>query len=94
MFRRILRVFMWLLLLAVAVGGYVGYRLAVGTPFTLTQLADRQAIYFLLDTPELLTSVGLVDGTMLDYHSGKLSDYGVAERNRGFEMAEHNLAEL
>jgi uncharacterized protein (DUF885 family) len=94
MFRRILRVFMWLLLLAVAVGGYVGYRLALGTPFTLTQLADRQAIYFLLDTPELLTSVGLVDGTMLDYHSGKLSDYGVAERNRGFAMAEHNLAEL
>lgn len=94
MIRRILRVFLWLLAIALVVGGYVGYRLVWGTPFTITQLADRQAIFFLLDTPELLTSVGLVDGTMLDFHSGKLSDYGVAERDRRFAVAEQNLSEL
>lgn len=94
MIRRILRVFLWLLAIASVVGGYVGYRLVWGTPFTITQLADRQAIFFLLDTPELLTSVGLVDGTMLDFHSGKLSDYGVAERDRRFAVAEQNLSEL
>lgn len=92
--RRILRVFLWLLAIASVVGGYVGYRLAWGTPFTITQLADRQAVYFLLDTPELLTSIGLVDGTMLDFHSGKLSDYGVAERDRRLAVVEQNLSEL
>lgn len=94
MIRRILRGFLWLLAIATVIGGYVGYRLAWGKPFTLSQLADRQAIYFLFDTPELLTSIGLIDGTMLDFHSGKLSDYGVAERNRGFAIAERNLQEL
>jgi uncharacterized protein (DUF885 family) len=94
MIRRILRAFLWVLAIASVIGGYVGYRLAWGEPFTLTQLADRQAIYFLLDTPELLTSIGIIDGTMLDYHSGKLSDYGVAERDHGFAIAEHNLKEL
>ena len=89
-----MRVFLWLLAIAAVIGGYVGYRLVWGTPFTLTQLADRQAMYFLLDSPELLTSIGLVDGTMLDYHSGKLSDYGVAERDHGFAVAERNLNEL
>ncbi|MEQ1755467.1 MAG: DUF885 domain-containing protein [Micropepsaceae bacterium] len=94
MIRRILHGFLWLLAIASVIGGYVGYRLVWGMPFTLTQLADRQAIYFLFDSPELLTSIGLVDGTMLDYHSGKLSDYGVAERDRQLRIAEHNLAEL
>ncbi len=94
MIRRIMRTFLWVLAIASVIGGYVGYRLAWGKPFTLTQLADRQAIYFLLDKPELLTSIGIVDGTMLDYHSGKLSDYGVAERDHGFAFAEHNLKEL
>ncbi len=92
--RRILRVFLWLLAIASVVGGYVGYRLAWGTPFTITQLADRQAVYFLLDTPELLTSIGLVDGTMLDFHSGELSDFGVAERDRRLAVVEQNLSEL
>lgn len=92
--RRVLRVFLWLLAIAAVVGGYVGYRLAWGTPFTITQLADRQAVYFLLDTPELLTSIGLVDGTMLDFHSGKLSDFGVAERDRRLALVEQNLSEL
>ncbi|MBP6013388.1 MAG: DUF885 domain-containing protein [Alphaproteobacteria bacterium] len=94
MIRRTLRVFLWLLAIAVVIGGYAGYRLVWGTPFTITQLADRQAIFFLLDSPELLTSIGLVDGTMLDFHSGKFSDYGVAERDRNFAVAERNLAEL
>lgn len=94
MFRTILRGLRWLLLIATVVGGYAGYRLIWGTPFTLTQLADRQAIFFLLDSPELLTSIGFVDGTFLDYHSGTLSDYGPAERDRLLAVAERNLAEL
>jgi uncharacterized protein (DUF885 family) len=91
---RIVRIFLWLLLIGVAVGGYAAYRLIWGTPFTVTQLADRQAIYLLMDEPELLTSVGLVDGSWLDYHSGKFSDYGQAERARQLARAKGYLAEL
>lgn len=83
-----------LLILAIVAGSYVGYRLIWGTPFTLRQLADRQAIFFLMDSPELLTTVGLVDGTWLDFHSGKLSEYGAAKRDRDYERLEENLKEL
>jgi uncharacterized protein (DUF885 family) len=94
MFRWIWRIFLVLLLAAVAIGGYTAYRLIWGTPFNMRLLADRQAIFFLMDSPEFLTQIGLVDGTMLDYHSGKWSDYGVEERNRNFAKAEANLKEL
>jgi len=45
-------------------------------------LLDRQAPYFLLDSPQLLKSLGLVDGTWLDLHSGKLDEYSLAKRER------------
>jgi uncharacterized protein (DUF885 family) len=91
---RVVRFFMWAFLIGALAGAYAGYRLIWGTPFTLRQLADRQAIYFLMDSPELLTSIGLVDGTWLDFHSGKLSDYGLAERDRTFATLRRNLEEL
>ncbi len=34
---------------------------------------------FLLDGPELLTSIGAIDNTPLDFHSGKLADYTKAQ---------------
>ncbi len=91
---RIVRIFLLLLLVGVVAGGYAAYRTIWGTPFSLRMLADRQAIYYLLDEPELLTNLGLVDGTWLDYHSGKLSDYGVAERDREYAVLARNLGEL
>ena len=91
---RIFRIFLWLLVIGLVAGGYAGYRLVWGTPFTLSQLADRQAIYLLMDEPEFLTQIGIVDGTWLDFHSGKISDYGQAERQREIARAEKFQAEL
>jgi uncharacterized protein (DUF885 family) len=91
---RIFRIFLWLLVIGLVAGGYAGYRLIWGTPFTLSQLADRQAIYLLMDEPEFLTQIGIVDGTWLDFHSGKISDYGQAERQREIARAEKFQAEL
>ena len=79
---RIFRIILWVCLIGAVAGGYAVYRLLWGTPFTMTQLADRQAIYYLLEAPELLTQVGIADGTMLDFHSGKLDDFGPQERAR------------
>jgi uncharacterized protein (DUF885 family) len=81
-------------LVALVVGAYAGYRIAFGTPFTLKQLANRQALLFLVDNPELFTTVGIADGTVFDRHSGKLAEVGVKKRDADYAQAERFLAEV
>jgi len=92
--KAILRALGWLLLVALIVGAYAAYRIGWGKPFTITQLANRQAIYQTLVSPELATYVGAVDGTLLDFHSGKLSPITVEERDRAREINARMLAEV
>jgi hypothetical protein len=68
-------------LVVLIVGTYCGYRILFGTPFTLNQLANRQAILFVMNNPEIFTTIGVIDGTMLDFHSGKLAEVGVKKRD-------------
>jgi uncharacterized protein (DUF885 family) len=84
----------WALLAALIVGGYAAYRVGWGTPFTVNQLADRQALAFVTANPELFSSIGAVDGTQLDFHSSKLSELTVAKRDEEFARSEKFLAEL
>ena len=84
----------WALLGLVVVGLYPGYRLICGHPFTINQLANRQAVSFLVRNPELLTTIGAVDGTLLDFHSGKLAPVGVAKRDEDYAWAEKAIAEV
>jgi len=84
----------FVLLAALAVGIYAGWRIGFGHPFTLNQLADRQAIAFVARSPELFTQIGLVDGTLLDRHSGKLAPVGVARRDSDYAFTEKLLREL
>ncbi|MGE0181921.1 MAG: DUF885 family protein [Parvularculaceae bacterium] len=44
-------------------------------PVTVNNAVNKFAVEFAIDTPELLTGLGAVDNTPLDFHSGKLSDY-------------------
>jgi hypothetical protein len=67
------------LVLAVIVG-YAAYRTIWGKPFTLNMLANRQAIEFLIENPELFSQVGLVDGTISDRHSNKRAARDILER--------------
>src|SRR5687768_4455359 len=92
--RSIWRVARWPLLALVLVGLYAGYRLVWGTPFTLRQLADRQAIQLMLPEPELLTAVGAVDGGLLDRHSGRLAPVDVARRDERYARLDAFVAEL
>ena len=68
------------------VAAYCGYRIAYGTPFTIKELANRQAILFLLRNPEVLTQIGIVDGTVLDWTSGKLAAVGVKKRDDDYAL--------
>jgi uncharacterized protein (DUF885 family) len=92
--KKVLKVLGWTLLLLLVVGGYAGYRVVWGHPFTLNQLANRQAIFFLLRNPELFSSIGLVDGTPLDRHSGKLAPVGLEKRESDYAFGRRALAEV
>jgi uncharacterized protein (DUF885 family) len=76
------------------VGGYFSYRIGLGKPFSINQLANRQAIFFLVANPELFTQVGIVDGTIFDRHSGKLSAVGVQKRDHDYATAAKFTAEV
>jgi uncharacterized protein (DUF885 family) len=79
---------------AAAAGIYAGYRIGFGHPFTINQLADRQAIAFVARNPEVFTQIGIIDGTFLDHHSGKLAPVGVAKRDEDYAFAERALREV
>ena len=89
-----LRILGWAVLAALLVGIYAGYRIIWGHPFNINQLANRQAFFFLVRNPELFTSIGAVDGTILDRHSGKLAPVGVEKRDADYAFTETSLAEV
>jgi uncharacterized protein (DUF885 family) len=92
--KKFLKVLGWTALVLALVGAYAGYRILWGHPFTINQLANRQAFYFLVRNPELFTQVGIADGTIFDRHSGKLAAVGVGKRDSDYEFAEKALAEV
>ena len=84
----------WTALVLAAVLGYAGYRTIWGKPFTINTLANRQTLLFLVKNPELFTSVGIADGTIFDFHSGKLAAVGVPKRDQDYADAERYLAQV
>jgi uncharacterized protein (DUF885 family) len=88
------RVTGWMGLAVLLVAGYAVYRISFGKPFTINELANRQAALYLLDNPEQLTQVGLVDGTFLDWHSGKLTSVGVKKRDDDYATTERFIREV
>jgi uncharacterized protein (DUF885 family) len=92
--RSILRVVGYALLVALAGGGYWTYHLLWGKPFNFDHLIDRQGIYLLMSRPQILTQLGLIDGTMLDFHSDKLDEATLAERDRLNAETKRNIAEM
>ena len=64
--------YLLLLILLTGVGLYVWFWAA---PVGVNNYANKVSAQFLLRSPELLTSLGLVDNTPLDFHSGKLGRY-------------------
>jgi uncharacterized protein (DUF885 family) len=84
----------WLLVVLAAVLGYAVYRTVWGKPFTLNTLANRQALEFLARNPELFSLVGLLDGSVLDFHSGKLAPYTLAQRDGDYAQMARFLSEV
>jgi uncharacterized protein (DUF885 family) len=91
MFWKILR---WVGLLVLLAGGYAAYRVGFGKPFTINELANRQAFLFLIQNPELFTQVGIADGTIFDWHSGRLAAVGVKKRDADYATAERFVRQV
>ena len=92
--RAVWRVLRWPLLILLVAAIWAGWRIGFGKPFTISQLANRQALLFLADDPQLLTEIGLIDGTVLDFHSGRLTPVTTARRDGQYAKLERFLREL
>jgi len=92
--KKFLKILGWTALVLLLVGSYAGYRIVWGHPFSINQLANRQALFFLLRNPETFTMIGAVDGTPLDRHSGKLAEVGPAKRAEDQAFLEQALADI
>ena len=53
------------------------------TPVGVNNYINKVTFKLAIDSPELLTYLGAIDNTPLDFHSGKLADYTVEEEERG-----------
>ena len=63
-------------------------------PWSIDHLYARVFLRYALRHPELLTQLGMLDGTPLDHYSDKLDDYSVAAQEEDARFAERQLAIL
>jgi uncharacterized protein (DUF885 family) len=84
----------WSVLALLVVAAYSAYRIGWGKPFTINLLANRQALELVVRNPELFTSIGIVDGTVFDRHSGHLTEVGTAKRDLDYVVAERFAQEV
>lgn len=75
------RIFGGLLLLVIAAAGGAAMWFWF-TPVGVNNYINKVTIEFAVDSPELITQLGLVDNTPLDFHSGKLADYTKAQDDK------------
>ncbi len=71
--------------------GIWAYNLLWGKPFNIDHFFERYLIGAVMDEPEILTVVGVVENSMLDFHSHKLTD---ASPQHNYKMLERDLKYL
>ena len=55
------------------------------TPVGVNNYINKVTIQVAMESPELITRLGLIDNTVLDFHSGKLADYTKEADERSLE---------
>jgi uncharacterized protein (DUF885 family) len=91
-----LRMLKWLFLAVLSITGlaaaYGAYIVFINPSLHMT--IDKQTFAMALESPEMLTELGAIEGTMLDYHSGRLNDVSWDKRARDYDTARRNLAAI
>ena len=62
-----------------ALGGYIWFW---GKPVGVNNYINKASIKMVGDSPEMLTYMGMIDNTFLDFHIGKLADYSKAQEDK------------
>ena len=78
-----------LIVLAAGAGSYLLFI----NPSVSTTL-NKQTFWMLTENPELLTRLGAIEGTILDFHSGKLSDESWGTKAKVTRELQDNLAQF
>ena len=94
MFKRLLKwllgiVAVLLLVAAVFIVNAVWFR-----PWSLNVFYEKVFIAFMLDNPELLSSIGLVERFGITGHNAKLNDESPAQQQKHFDRLRRNIADL
>jgi len=74
-------VFIWLI-----------YSLVWGTPPSINLAVERLSLKMILNDPEALTTLGVIDNTLLDFHSGQLTDVSPSAAQRKHQLDRESLA--
>lgn len=85
---------LYTLLVSFIIGAWFGYSLIWGKPLNIDHFFGRIDIQGVLANPEGLSSAGIIENTILDFHSGKLTDASPEHRLKTFERNKKNLATL
>src|SRR5210317_909349 len=64
------------------------------SPVGVNNYINKVSIQIATDSPELLTRLGLIDNTLLDFHSGRLADYTKEGDERSLEKLRRARAGL
>ena len=87
------RIFGGLLLLVLLAAGGVAMWFWF-TPVGINNYVNKAMIKLAVDSPELLTGLGMIDNTPLDFHSGKLADYTKAQDEKSLAKLKKGRAGL
>jgi len=79
------------LVLILAAGAYFWFW---ATPVGVNNYINKVTIEAAIDSPELITQLGIIDNTPLDFHSGKLSDYTEAQDKKSLAKLKRARAGL
>jgi uncharacterized protein (DUF885 family) len=70
---------------AVVLAGLGGYVWFWGKPVGVNNYINKATLKIVADSPEILTYMGMIDNTPLDFHSGKLASYTQAQMKESLE---------
>ena len=79
--KRVGKIFKYLMLLLI-IALFGAFTWFWWKPVGVTNYINKVTVQLAIDSPELITSLGMVDNTILDFHSGKLADYTKAQDDK------------
>src|SRR3982751_999252 len=94
MFRRILKWTLRIVLLLVVILAVFLINLIWFRPWSLNLFYEKVFAQVLLEEPELLSSIGLVERFGITGHNAKLNDVSPAQQQHFFDLAKKDLEEL